>query len=68
MIQDGVTEDEYNEIIDAFLSFLDHYHAENLSDTMADAIANARVVGGTTLLAIDQKTKELVVVDPIPKQ
>lgn len=64
LIQKGTSESEYEEAIDAFLSFLEAYHGMTLNSNMREKIARTRMVGGTLLLAFNYNNKEIEPIDP----
>jgi len=67
LLQREASELEYNEIINAFLGFLEAYHSD-VSE--AEFIANLeapRASGGVVLLALNLETKTLEIIDPIPR-
>jgi len=68
LIQSEVTQDEYEAIIDSFLSFLDSYHGGSLPPEFIDQLEESRVIGRTRLFAFDLKAKVLKPIDPVPDQ
>lgn len=68
LLQRRVSEREYDEILDAFLTFLAAYHAYSLDREITEKLKTSRVVGGTLLLAFNQKTKAIEPLDPMPKR
>lgn len=68
LLQRGVSEREYEEILDSFLAFLDAYHAQSLERETVEKLRTSRVVGGTILLAFNQETNVIEFLDPIPKK
>lgn len=68
LLQRGVSEREYEEILDAFLAFLAAYHAQALEPETVEKLKTSRVVGRTLLLAFNQETKVIEPLDPIPRR
>jgi hypothetical protein len=62
LIQNNVSDTEYEEIIDAFLSFLSAYNNRALPKSMLNKLSTAKVAWKTLLLAYNFDTHEL---DPI---
>lgn len=68
LIQNVVSEEEYEEIINAFFNFLADYHSGNLTIATVDMLQKCRVVGGTLLISFNLTSKAIEVIDPIPKK
>lgn len=68
LIQTGVSESEYEEILEAFLKFLAYFHAHTLESKCVESLNSSRVVGRMLLLAFNHETKVIEPVDPIPKR
>jgi hypothetical protein len=60
------TKDEYVEIVAAYLTFLDAYHAGTLERSALDLLQNTRRGGGTLLLVFNHATKRIEPYDPRP--
>jgi hypothetical protein len=67
LIQREITEENYEQVIAAFLEFLQAFHSNSLTPEKAIELSQARVVGRTVLLAYDPEKKVIVSVDPIPR-
>ncbi len=68
LIQTNVSEDEYEEILGAFLEFLSAFHARSLDAQTIERLVAARVVGDTLLLAFNQDAKAIEPIDPVQKR
>ena len=68
LLQREVTVDEYEQIIAAFLAFLQEYHSGNLDPGSVERMQQARVVGRTLLLAFNHESKSIEPVDPLPRK
>ncbi len=66
LLQRGVSDREYEEILDAFLAFLVAYHSHTLECETVEKLKTAKAIGGTLLLAFNQETKAIEPLDPIP--
>ena len=60
LIQNDTTNDECEEIIDAFLGFLSMYNNSTLSEAMIEKLSTAKPTSGTLLIAYIFETHELV--------
>jgi len=67
LIQTEATEQEYEEILDAFLAFLVSFHAHSLESEAKEQLREARIVSRTLLLAFNKETKAIEPIDPIQK-
>lgn len=68
LLQREVSELEYDEILNAFLEFLETYHSHAPEAKFAANLEAPRASGGVVLLAFNLETKALEVVDPIPQR
>jgi hypothetical protein len=68
LLQQNVSEQELDKILDAFLNFLEAYHRGDLSPEVLEKLSNARVAGGTLMLTFDSDSQVLEPVDPFPIQ
>lgn len=68
LVQADVSSDDYDEVVEAFLRFLEAYHSGTLDSLGVERVQRARVVGGIILLAFDPALGTVVPVDPIPKR
>ncbi|MBI1815292.1 MAG: hypothetical protein HYR72_09965 [Deltaproteobacteria bacterium] len=64
LIQDSLTEEQFHDVIVAFLDFVAAYDANQLGASLAEEICEGRVVGRPTLIAYDEQAGGLRVVDP----
>lgn len=53
------TEEEYVELLTAFLTFLDNFHAQTLPQDQVELLRHARVSGGTCLLVYSPTTRRI---------
>lgn len=67
MFPSNLPEDEYEEAVAAFFSFLKDFHGQSLSDSLITKLQSARVLSGTVLLVYDQSEAALRVVDPLSR-
>lgn len=68
LIQNSTQSEQLEAAIVLFLKFLEAYHAAQLDEEMTRALADARVVGGTILLAFETERQRLRPVDPIAER
>ena len=68
LLQREVSELEYDEILNAFLGFLEAYHLQAPEAVFAANLEASRASGGVVLLAFNLETKALEVIDPIPRR
>lgn len=68
LLQREVSEHEYDEILNAFLGFLEAYHSHAPEAEFAANLEAPRALGGVVLLAFNLETKALEVIDPIPRR
>jgi len=68
LIQADVAADDYDEILASFLAFLEAYHGGTLDSRSIERLKQARVIGGTMLLAFNPALNAVAPVDPIPKK
>lgn len=68
LLQREVSELEYDEILNAFLGFLEAYHSHAPEAAFAANLEAPRASGGIVLLAFNLETKALEVIDPIPRR
>ncbi|ANX02907.1 hypothetical protein [Immundisolibacter cernigliae] len=68
LIQREVSEREYDEILNAFLGFLEAYHSHAPEAEFAANLEVPRASGGIVLLAFNLETKTLEAIDPIPRK
>lgn len=68
LLQREVTETEYEEIISAFLTFLESYHDRSLDSNSVEKMGQARVVGRTMLFVFNPQTKTIEPIDPVPSR
>jgi hypothetical protein len=68
LLQREATEADYEEIISAFLSFLQDYHSGSLDSVGLELLQHARVSGRTLLLAFDLHSKSIKPIDPLPNE
>lgn len=68
LLQREVSEPEYDEILNAFLGFLEAYHSHAPEAEFAANLEAPRASGGIVLLAFNLETKALEVIDPIPRR
>jgi hypothetical protein len=68
LIQREVSEREYDEILNAFLGFLEAYHSHAPAADFAANLEVPRASGGIVLLAFNLETKTLEAIDPIPRK
>ena len=66
LIQEDLSQQDYEKIIDAFLEFLEDFHAGTLDEAVVVKLKGVRPVGGTILIALDLENNELTPVDPKP--
>ena len=66
LLQSEASEDEYEEIINAFFNFLAEYHSGNLAIATVDMLQKGRVVGDILLISYNLKSKAIEAIDPIP--
>lgn len=66
MFPSNLSEEEYEEAVGAFFSFMTDFHGQSLTDSMVAKLQSARVLSGTVLLVYDQSEAALRVVDPLP--
>lgn len=66
LIQREVSECEYDEMLCAFIGFLEAYHSHAAEAEFAANLEAPRASGGIVLLAFNLETKVLEVIDPIP--
>lgn len=59
LIQQGISESEYELAAAAFLGFLEAYHARSLDDGTLRSLREARSVGNTLLLAYDLQSNRI---------
>lgn len=64
LIPNDVSERDYEEMIDAFLSFLEAYHSHTLDPHMIGKLNDSRIVGHTLLLVFNLDTKSIEPIDP----
>lgn len=64
LIRSQASQDEYQATIDAFIDFLDAFHAGQLSSDLVTELKEMRVVGKTLLLAYDPVAKRMRPIDP----
>ena len=64
MFPSDLSEEEYEEAVAAFFSFMKDFHRQSLADSMVAKLKSARVLSGTVLLVYDQSEAALRVVDP----
>lgn len=62
------SKEEYEASVSAFLSFVEHIHANTLDSATLGTLKSARVVGRTLLVAYNPKTGDVGLVDPLPKK
>lgn len=67
LIQKGLSEDKYTELIEGFLSFLEEYYQGNLSQEFIEKSKSIQSVGKTILLAYNFDSKSIEQVDPTSK-
>ena len=67
MFPSDLSEEEYEEAVAAFFSFMKDFHSQSLADSMIAKLQSARVLSGTVLLVYDQSKTALRVVDPTSK-
>lgn len=60
------TEEEYEDTVTEFLSFLEHFHSNTLDQATIDRFSVARPIGGTLLTKYNVKTGLIEAVDPQP--
>ena len=68
LIQTGISEQEYEDSVKAFLDFLFAFHAGTLNANTLESLSSTRVVSGTLLVAFNHTTKVIEPIDPIPKR
>ncbi len=66
LLQSEPSEEEYEEIINAFFNFLAEYHSGNLAIATVDMLQKCRVVGGTLLISFNLTSKAIEAIDPVP--
>jgi hypothetical protein len=64
LVERDISENEFDEVVDAFLSFLESYHSGTLDTADVEKLKSARAIGGTLLLAFDRATKAIEPKDP----
>ncbi len=62
------SQEEYEQGIQAFLAFLYDFHLYKLDSGMIEILNSAQVINGVILLAFNQETKAIEVIDPISKR
>jgi len=65
LLRHSSTQEEYDEEIDAFLSFLEGYHAADLPSDLIVELEQTRVLGQTILLAYNSSLQRVQPVDPL---
>ena len=65
LLQRSATQEEYEETVNAFLAFLDAYHAGALEPSVVSELQNTRVHGKTLLLAFNPSLNRVQPVDPL---
>lgn len=68
LLQREVSEVEYDEILNAFLGFLEAYHSHALEAEFAAKLDAPRASWSVVLLAFNLETKALEVMDPVPRR
>ena len=68
LLQREASELDYDEILTAFLGFLEAYHAHATEAAVVANLEAPRASGGIVLLAFNLETKALEVIDPIPRR
>jgi hypothetical protein len=68
LLRDSSTQEEYDEEIDAFLTFLEGYHAADLPSDLIVELEQTRVLGQTILLAFNSSLKRVQPIDPLEKR
>lgn len=67
MFPSNLSQEEYEEAVAAFFSFLKDFHSQSLAESMISRLQSARVLSGTILLVYDKSEAGLRVVDPLEK-
>lgn len=67
MLQNDLSRTDVQTATDAFLDFLSKLYAGDHEDRIFQKIATARIHGGTLLLTFNFDTRELDILDPIPR-
>lgn len=68
LLSDSSTQEEYDEEIDAFFTFLERYHAADLPSDLIVELEQTRVLGQTILLAFNSSLKRVQPIDPLQKR
>lgn len=68
LIPNEVSDDEYNNSINTFLDFLENYHSDNLAIELLEKVNNSVAIGKITIVAYNNKLKELEFLNPIPSR
>lgn len=67
LLQREATPEEYDQIVDAFLVFLQDYNANSLEPNVVTRMRQTRTSGGMLLLAYNPDSKAIEPIDPNPK-
>jgi hypothetical protein len=68
LIQENLPDGGFDVLLDSMIDFLESFHAGRLDSDFGQQLEECRIVGGTILLAFDDKTKKLVLMDPVSKR
>jgi hypothetical protein len=68
LIQNGISDSEYDELIDAFLRFVEAYHERTLDSSILDEMANTKMVSRTLLLIFNNSKKVIEPISPVPEK
>jgi hypothetical protein len=65
LLQRSATQEEYEATVNAFLAFLEAYHAGTLEPSVVSELQKTRVMGKTLLLAFNPSLNRVQPVDPL---